>query len=269
MCIRDRINTASLKIQQSVLQRQKIISELNSLDVMKDPDFSKRLEPFYVQSQYEKEIKEIYHMMSEQNLNLLPDYEQRLNVLQETGFIDHNNNVLLKGRVACEINTGYELVLTELILDNFLGEFEPEEIVALLSAFVYEGRTKEEAPTIITPRLAKGKERIEELYSKMMEVSEKYQVPMTQEEAEFLEKKRFALLNVVYEWARGLSFKEIMEMSVEAEGTIVRVISRLDEVCREVRNAAVIIGNSVLHQKMTQAQELIKRDIVFAASLYL
>lgn len=77
------------------------------------------------------------------------------------------------------------------------------------------------------------------------------------------------MLNVIYEWARGLSFKEIMEMSVEAEGTIVRVISRLDEVCREVRNAAVIIGNSVLHQKMTQAQELIKRDIVFAASLYL
>ena len=73
----------------------------------------------------------------------------------------------------------------------------------------------------------------------------------------------------VYEWARGLSFKEIMELSVESEGTIVRVITRLDEICREVKTASIIIGNSTLHMKMSQAQELIKRDIVFAASLYL
>lgn len=259
----------SLKVQQSILQRLKIVKELNSLSVLKDTKFADKYDVFHERFELQSQIKNIYHMMSEQNLNLLPDYESRLSVLKETGFIDYNNNVLLKGRVACEINTGYELVLTELILDNFLGDFEPEEIVALLSAFVYEGRTKDEEPPAITPRLAKGKEKIREIYAKVQEVSERYQIPATQEEAEFLEKKRFALLNVIYEWARGLSFKEIMEMSVEAEGTIVRVISRLDEVCREVRNAAVIIGNSVLHQKMTQAQELIKRDIVFAASLYL
>ncbi|CDO92159.1 unnamed protein product [Kluyveromyces dobzhanskii CBS 2104] len=259
----------SLRVQQSVLQSQKIVSELNKLKVVKDSDFGSKFQIFHERLELQNQIKNIYHMMSEQNLNLLPDYQSRLSVLKETGFIDYNNNVLLKGRVACEINTGYELVLTELILDNFLGDFEPEEIVALLSAFVYEGRTKDEEPPAITPRLAKGKDKIREIYAKMQEVSERYQIPATQEEAEFLEKKRFALLNVIYEWARGLSFKEIMEMSVEAEGTIVRVISRLDEVCREVRNAAVIIGNSVLHQKMTQAQELIKRDIVFAASLYL
>lgn len=57
--------------------------------------------------------------MSDQNLSLLPDYEKRLAVLKDTEFIDQNHNVLLKGRVACEINSGYELVLTELILDNF------------------------------------------------------------------------------------------------------------------------------------------------------
>ena len=77
------------------------------------------------------------------------------------------------------------------------------------------------------------------------------------------------MMNVVYEWARGLSFKEIMEMSPEAEGTVVRVITWLDEICREVKTASIIIGNSTLHMKMSRAQELIKRDIVFAASLYL
>ena len=90
-------------------------------------------------------------MMSDQNLELLPDYEQRINVLKDLGFIDEHGNVELKGRVACEINSVNELILTELILDNTLGEFEPEEIVALLSAFVFEEKT--DAEPQISPRL--------------------------------------------------------------------------------------------------------------------
>lgn len=259
----------SLKIHQAVLDREKVKYQFSELKCIRSKNFNTHFVPKYKAFMIQKEIRELYHLMSDQNLNLLPDYEQRLSVLKDTGFIDQKHNVLLKGRVACEINSGYELVLTELILDNFLGDFEPEEIVALLSVFVYEGRTREDEPVITTPRLAKGKKRIQEIYQQMLTVYEKHQVPLTKEEAEFLEKKRFALMNVVYEWARGLSFKEIMDMSVEAEGTIVRVITRLDEICREVKTASVIIGNSSLHMKMSQAQELIKRDIVFAASLYL
>lgn len=69
------------------------------------------------------------------------------------------------------------------------------------------------------------------------------------------------------------------------EGTIVRCITRLDETCREVRDAARVIGDADLFTKMEEAQALIKRDsellatktgvavancqsVVFAASLY-
>lgn len=41
--------------------------------------------------------------ISDQNLELIPDYEQRLDVLRELRFIDGNSTVLLKGRVACEV----------------------------------------------------------------------------------------------------------------------------------------------------------------------
>lgn len=51
------------------------------------------------------------------------------------------------------------------------------------------------------------------------------------------------------------------------EGTIVRVITRLDETCREVRDAARVIGDSELFTKMELCQTLIRRDIVFAVSL--
>lgn len=40
--------------------------------------------------------------ISDQNLDLIPDYEQRIEVLQALQFVDENSTVLLKGRVACE-----------------------------------------------------------------------------------------------------------------------------------------------------------------------
>jgi late competence protein required for DNA uptake (superfamily II DNA/RNA helicase) len=45
-----------------------------------------------------------------------------------------------------------------------------------------------------------------------------------------------------------------------AEGTIVRVITRLDETCREVRDAARVIGDADLFKKMEESQIKIKRD---------
>lgn len=219
--------------------------------------------------QIETKIKELKSLVSDDNLELLPLYEQRLQVLQQMNFIDTNLNVLLKGRVACEINSGWELALTELILNNFLSDFTSEEIIALLSVFVYEGKTNDEEVVAFTPRLEKGKSKIKEIMSTLLNIYNENQIPLTQDEEEFLERKRFNLINVVYEWSRGMSFNDIMLISNEAEGTIVRVITRLDEICREVKNAALVIGDNVLHSKMSDAQEKIKRDIVFCASLYL
>lgn len=63
-------------------------------------------------------------------------------------------------------------------------------------------------------------------------------------------------------------FAEIAELTDVQEGTIVRCIQRLDEVLKEVRQAARIVGDSVLGSKMEKASLAIRRDIVFTASLY-
>lgn len=68
---------------------------------------------------------------------------------------------------------------------------------------------------------------------------------------------------------QGTPFADICELTDVPEGMIVRTILRLDETCREFRNAAAIMGNSALHKKMETASNAIKRDIVFAASLYI
>lgn len=52
----------------------------------------------------EGNLRQLKLALSDQNLELLPDYESRVEVLKQLQFIDENATVLLKGRVACEVS---------------------------------------------------------------------------------------------------------------------------------------------------------------------
>lgn len=79
----------------------------------------------------------------------------------------------------------------------------------------------------------------------------------------------FCVADLVYEWARGVPFSALASTSDVQEGSIVRCINRLDELCKDIRNAARIIGNPSLYRKLEAGSECIKRDIVFAGSMYI
>ncbi len=213
-------------------------------------------------------IEQLRQNVADLNLQLLPDYEQRIKVLQDLSFIDKASRIQLKGKVACEIHSSDELVLTELILENVLAEYEPAEIAALLSAFVFQEKTQSEPR--LTAKLENGRKTITSIAEHVNNTQEVHQVIQTSEGAtDFASSSRFGLMEVVYEWARGMSFKNITDLTDVLEGTIVRTITRLDETCREVKNAARIIGDPELYQKMQTTQDLIRRDITAVASLYM
>lgn len=60
---------------------------------------------------------------------------------------------------------------------------------------------------------------------------------------------------------------ELVEDKVQ-EGIIVRCIQQLNEILCDIKDAARLFGDLILKKKMEEASEAIKRDIVFAASLY-
>ncbi|GAA5844741.1 hypothetical protein JCM5353_008355 [Sporobolomyces roseus] len=254
-----------LEFREALEKRDQLRKELEFLAV-EEEDLEETYQILHIERTLEDKIAGLRMALSEQNLELLPDYEQRIDVLKELKFIDENSTVLLKGRVACEINSANELILTELILDNTFASYEPEEVVALLSCFIFQEKTDVEP--LLTPKLEEGK-------STILEVAERVVAVQTQHRANFSEEGfngggelKFGLTEVVYEWAKGMTFSQITSLTDVQEGTIVRAITRLDETCREVRDAARIVGNSELFTKMEQCQLKIRRDIVFAASLY-
>lgn len=96
-------------------------------------------------------------------------------------------------------------MLTELILENTLGGYDPEEVVALLSCFVFQERT--EAEPNITPRLELGREAILAIADRVRWVQDSNKVAAEEHKAEL----KFGLIEVVYEWAKGTVSNRLLE----------------------------------------------------------
>ena len=96
-----------------------------------------------------------------------------------------------------QINSANELVLTELILENTLAAYDPEEVVALLSAFVFQEKTDSEP--VIPPKLEQGRDAILAISDRVERVQDAHKVPGEQFRA-----LKFGLIEVVYEWAKGM-----------------------------------------------------------------
>jgi antiviral helicase SKI2 len=162
--------------------------------------------------------------------------------------------LLIGNRHCSQINSADELVLTELILENTFASYELEEVAALLSCFVFQEKTDIEP--VLTSRLLQGRDEILAVAARVGRIQDYRKIG-----AEDYEKKlKFGLVEVVYEWAKGTTFEDITKLTDVAEGTIVRVITRLDETFREVRDASRVIGDAELFKKMEEAQTKIKRD---------
>ncbi|KAI0068005.1 antiviral helicase [Artomyces pyxidatus] len=252
----------SFDFQELLHNRDQLVKRLDPVACTLCEDFDHHYTIVHAEKVLRANISNLKLAISDQNLELVPDYEQRIEVLKELKFIDQNSTVSLKGRVACEINSVNELILTELILENTLASYEPTEVAALLSSFVFQEKTDVEP--LIPPRLEEGRDAILAIADRIGQVQNKHKVATD----DFRSSLKFGLMEVVYEWANGMPFEQITNLTDVAEGTVVRVITRLDETCREVRDAARVIGDAELMKKMEEAQTKIKRDIVFAASLY-
>lgn len=73
----------------------------------------------------------------------LEELRCRKRVLRRLGFTTSADIVDMKGRVACEISTGDELLLTELIFNGTFNPLEPEQCAALLSCFVFGEKVRQ------------------------------------------------------------------------------------------------------------------------------
>ncbi|XP_031551910.1 exosome RNA helicase MTR4-like [Actinia tenebrosa] len=195
----------------------------------------------------------------------LDELKCRKRVLRRLGYSTASDVIELKGRVACELSSGDELLLTEMIFNGVFNDLTTEQSVALLSCFICEERS-DELPKL-KEELAGPLRQMQESARRIAKVSQEAKMDLDIEE--YVESFRPHIMDVVFAWANGSSFAQICKMTDIFEGSIIRCMRRLEELLRQMCQASKAIGNTELENKFAEGIIKIKRDIVFAASLYL
>lgn len=135
----------------------------------------------------------------------LDELKNRKRVLRRLGFVNEADVVQLKARVACEISTGDELVLSELLFNGFFNDLTPEQCAAVLSCFIFEEKSTE-APAL-KDELAKPYRGIQAEARRIAKVSAECKVLVNEEE--YVQGFKMELMEVVYAWTHGASFATI------------------------------------------------------------
>ncbi|GAB7355001.1 hypothetical protein MBLNU459_g5611t1 [Dothideomycetes sp. NU459] len=223
-------------------------------------------------SQYEQKvqmtnkIREVRKQISDaMSVLQMEELKHRKRVLRRLGFINDADVVQLKARVACEISTGDELVLSELLFNRFFNELTPEQCAAALSCFIFEEKSQE-TPTM-KEELAKPFREIQAQARVVAKISQESKLQVNEDE--YVNGFKYQLMEVVYRWCNGASFAEICKMTDVYEGSLIRLFRRLEELLRQIAQAAKVMGSEELEQKFETALTKVRRDIVAAQSLYL
>ncbi|KAF9269818.1 antiviral helicase [Marasmius fiardii PR-910] len=202
-----------------------------------------------------------------QDVLQLEELKCRKRVLRRLGFTTADDIVDTKGRVACEISTGDELLLTEMVFNGVFNTLEPEQCAALLSCFVFD--EKSEHPTKLKEELAAPLRVMQEIARRIAKVSKESKLPV--DEDQYVASFKVELMDAVLQWCKGATFSDICKLTDQFEGSLIRVFRRLGELLRQMAMAAKVIGNTELQEKFEKTSEMLERpnSVIFCSSLYL
>lgn len=260
------MNIQSSSYKKAVRRIEALEHLFEKHEIAKSPLIKEKLKVLHTKQELTARIKLIRKSMrSSSALAFKDELKARKRVLRRLGYITSDDVVELKGKVACEISSADELTLTELMFNGVLKDIKVEEMVSLLSCFVWQEKLQD---------AAKPREELDLLFTQLQDTARR--VAKLQLECKvqidvenFVSSFRPDIMEAVYAWAKGSKFYEIMEITKVFEGSLIRAIRRLEEVLQQLIEAAKSIGETELEAKFEEAVSKIKRDIVFAASLYL
>ncbi|XP_039950923.1 exosome RNA helicase MTR4 isoform X2 [Bactrocera tryoni] len=214
----------------------------------------------------QEELKTVKTKLKEaRSLLQMDELKHRKRVLRRMEYCTAADVIEFKGRVACELSSADELLLTEMIFNGIFNDITTAQSVALLSCFVCDEKSSETPKA--TEELSGPLRSMQDLARRIAKISTECKLNMDEES--YVEKFKPFLMDVVLAWCKGASFLSVCRMTDIFEGSIIRCMRRLEELLRQLCQAAKTIGNTDLENKFSEGVRLLKRDIVFAASLYL
>lgn len=190
-------------------------------------------------------------------------------ILKRLEFVDKNEVVTSKGRVASLLFGSDEILLAELIFSGYFSELDAKQTTIFLSLFVNEERPDEKkAVKIRDEQLLQIFEQTKSTLKFLCKIYIDAELEKVNEE-EIVEALNPSFFALIQKWYEGCTFAELMQKSTLYEGSIIRGIKRLHELLKELIDCADVLGNKELKERFSEGSAKLFRGIVFTASLYL
>ncbi|EAR99296.2 DEAD/DEAH-box helicase family protein (macronuclear) [Tetrahymena thermophila SB210] len=243
---------------------------------------NKKIEHFKLISQKNElqiEFDNLIKVLDEDDLAQHKNFQARLNLLKQLNYFDEDDLPQLKTRFAKEIDNIY---VSELIVQGIFDELDEAEVVAILIGFVTQYNKKynesdydpsedyENHGFQYSLNFFDAYTKTKEILNKIIQLEIDNEIIIVGKIEEALS-EIFSpqLMKVAYEWVRGKDFLQVSLLTDVEEGSIILSMLRLDNLLKNIKNSAQYIGNNSLSLKIESCQEKMRRDIIFAQSLYL
>jgi superfamily II RNA helicase len=185
---------------------------------------------FYAQAETVHTKKESYESVKNQVWN---EFNRHLDFLVLTGFADNKGKLFKDGIWASKLRLDQPLIIAELIRKGFLEKLSPELLCAMISIFVndrYRDVTVDPSFTFDHKLLSNAFLEMMETVKDIMTLMEKYlfNIPEIQ----------YWSAVVLFAWANGKSWDEIISLTTVDEGDLAMLIFRTADNLRQITSLA-------------------------------
>lgn len=237
---------------------------------IKCEQFSSHYHMYRARAEMQNSLEQLDFKLSNESLELLPEYRQRIEVLKDYNFLDEHLVLQPKGHIACCLAEN-ELIITEMVFENLLGNLSDEAIPAALSCFIFD--SKQANQSVESTQHIQEVEELDQIIKKIVQICIKFgraenDRGIEDSDTRYLDQLNLDPVRAVYEWAKGRYFADIMEYTGLQEGIMVRCIQRVDDLIKNIRIAARNLDLVDFQAKLERSSKMIRRDIVFMPSLY-
>ncbi|KAG5446856.1 Exosome RNA helicase MTR4, variant 2 [Clonorchis sinensis] len=147
---------------ESFLQPDRVAQAVHGLEsqvslnpLASRPDIDQLVDICTQRTLIEEELERARNVLDKRSAIFL-ELEARKRFLRRLDFCSELDALTFKGRVACEISSGDELMLTELMLDGFFSSLTPAQLAGVLSCFVVKKSFGKHQRTQLAPDMSKA-----------------------------------------------------------------------------------------------------------------
>lgn len=213
------------------------------------PDREAHARVFEKTFKLERETKALSERVSSRT-NVIPrTFDQVVEVLKAMEYLSENQ-LGIKGKTLTRIYAESDLLLTEIIHSPLFETLQPADLVAVLSALVYEGRGERSKIPRIPKSVENAMQETLKTWRRIVDLEDEYGLSMQRE-------PNYDLAWSAYRWANGYQLHSILRETEIPVGDFVRNMRQIIDLLGQLRNV-----NAKLQPLVEAAIHQIDRGVV-------